>query len=350
MFVITGGSGFIGSALVWKLNQLGIDEILIVDQSLTPTCADNLHPLRYADYLDSHTFLRLVETNKLSAQVKGVFHLGACSSTMETSKHYLYQNNFLYSKRLAQWCLERRVRYVYASSAATYGNGRFGYCDRDAITPKLTPMNLYGWSKQWMDLWALKTGAAKQTVGVKFFNVFGPNEYHKEVMRSVVCKAFHQIQETGQLKLFKSYHPYFAHGEQRRDFVYVKDCVDVLWWFYENPHVGGIFNLGTGQSRTWNDLAHAVFAALGLPANIEYIEMPAHLQKQYQYYTQAEMTKLRSAGCQHEFHSLESAIHDYVVNYLNAPLPHLNLHPRTHEQDQTRTPPRTNRSPRPQAA
>lgn len=350
MFVITGGAGFIGSAFVWKLNQLGIDDILVVDQPLTQTLASNLYPLRYTDYVDSHTFLRLVETNKLSTKVQGVFHLGACSSTMETSKSYLYQNNYLYSKRLAQWCLDRKVRYIYASSAATYGNGRYGYCDRDEISRKLVPMNLYGWSKQWMDLWALKTGAAKQTVGIKFFNVFGPNEYHKDVMRSVVCKAYHQILETGKLKLFKSYHPRFNHGEQRRDFVYVKDCVDVLWWFYENQHVGGVFNLGTGKSRTWNDLGNAVFAALQRPANIEYIEMPAHLQKQYQYYTQAEMAKLRSVGCEHEFHSLESAVHDYVTNYLHAPFPHLNLQTKCYEQDQTRTSSRGNRPPRSQAA
>lgn len=319
MFIVTGGAGFIGSAVVWKLNTLGIHDIVVVDYPLSTTGSRNLESLVYREFVEAGQFLRMVEADQVPWAVEGIFHLGACSSTLETDVAYLVQNNFRYSRRLAQWSIDNQVRYIYASSAATYGGGEHGYHDDHRRIPRLAPMNLYGWSKQWMDLWALRTGAVQQMVGLKFFNVFGPNEYHKGHMSSVVLKAHKQIREKGSLQLFESYHPSYKHGQQCRDFVYVKDCVDAMWWLYEHREVNGIFNLGAGLARTWNDLAKAVFHALDLPVMIDYIPMPENLQKHYQYFTQADMHKLRRAGYDVPFRTLEEAVRDYVIGYLEQP-------------------------------
>jgi ADP-L-glycero-D-manno-heptose 6-epimerase len=322
MIVVTGGAGFIGSALVWKLNQQGIDDILIVDHLATSEKWKNLAHLTFSDYLPKAEFLRRVEDGTFSPVPQAMVHLGACSSTTERDADYLLANNARYSRVLAEWCLARDVRFIYASSAATYGDGSQGYVDADEVTPRLRPLNQYGYSKQVFDLWALRTGALAKIVGLKFFNVFGPNEYHKGDMSSVIYKAFHQIRATGQVQLFKSYRDEYPDGGQQRDFIYVKDCVDVIWWLL-GQRLGGLFNLGTGQARSWNDLAAAVFAAMGRERRIEYIEMPEALRGRYQYYTQADMSRLRATGCPIEFRSLEASVRDYVVNYLQMPTPYL---------------------------
>lgn len=325
MYVVTGGAGFIGSALVWKLNRQGIDRILVVDELGQSEKWHNLAALSFLDYLHKDQFLSLIESDKWLERPKAVIHLGACSSTTELNVDYLWTNNFRYTRTLAQWCLARDVRFLYASSAATYGDGSQGYCDDEIRLTDLRPLNPYGYSKQRFDLWARESGALTRLAGFKFFNVFGPNEYHKQDMVSMVYKAFHQIRSSGKVRLFKSDRPEYADGGQQRDFVYVKDCVDVLWWFLEHPQANGLFNLGTGSARTWNDLAGAVFAALDLPPCIEYIDMPAALVGRYQYFTQADMTKLRQVGYAAEFASLKDAVRDYVVNYLATDDPYLQM-------------------------
>lgn len=315
MIVVTGGAGFIGSAMVWKLNEHGVDDILVVDELGTDDKWKNLVPRRYRDYLHKDVFIEQVRNNTLK-DVTGIIHLGACSATTERDADYLMENNYRYTRDLAEWATGRGIRFIYASSAATYGNGESGFSDDDAQVPSLRPLNMYGYSKQLFDLHALRTGLATQTVGIKFFNVFGPNEYHKGKMRAVPVIAFEQIRDTGILKLFKSYHPDYADGEQKRDFIYVKDCVNALWWLLNNKSVNGIFNLGTGTARTWNDLGKAVFAAMDRETNIEYIEMPDSLRNQYQYFTEAPMEKLRATGCPLPQFTLETAIADYVQNYL----------------------------------
>jgi len=322
MYIVTGGAGFIGSAFVWKLNKLGLDNILIVDNLSTTEKWKNLVSLRFQDYIHKNLFLSLLEQEKFGS-IKAIIHMGACSSTTEKNADYLMENNVFYSKALAKFCLARSIRFIYASSASTYGDGSLGFADKEEDLEKLRPLNMYGYSKHLFDLWLKREHLLNQVAGLKFFNVFGPNEYHKGDMKSVVCKAYAQIKETGKLKLFKSYHPDYGHGEQKRDFVYVKDCVEIMAWLLEHPEVNGIFNVGTGKARSWNELARAVFTALNLPVNIEYIEMPETLKGKYQYFTQAEMTKLKQAGWQEEFTSLEEAVADYVQNYLAKDYPYL---------------------------
>ena len=323
MIVVTGGAGFIGSAFVWKLNQEGIDDIVIVDSLGTDDKWKNLVNLRFADYIHKDNFLRLICDDQLPFGVSAIVHMGACSSTTERDADYLWNNNYLYTKTLAVWSLKRSIRFIYASSAATYGDGIQGFSDAHSKINELQPINMYGYSKQVFDLWALKNQVENKIAGIKFFNVFGPNEYHKADMTSVIFKAFHQIKETGKVKLFKSYLPKYPDGGQMRDFVYIKDCIDVMWWLFNNHDVNGIYNLGTGRTRTWNDLIKAVYAAMGLKTNIEYIEMPESLRNQYQYFTEAKMDKLKAAGCPVTFSSLEDSVLDYVVNHLQKHDPHL---------------------------
>jgi ADP-L-glycero-D-manno-heptose 6-epimerase len=323
MIVVTGGAGFIGSAFVWRLNQEGIDDIVIVDSLGTDDKWKNLVNRRFADYIHKDDFLRMICDDAGPFEVSAVVHMGACSSTTERDADYLWKNNFLYTKTLAEWALKHGVRFIYASSAATYGDGTKGFSDDHGTINEFKPINMYGYSKQLFDLWALKNHVENKIAGIKFFNVFGPNEYHKADMTSVIFKAFHQIKETGKVCLFKSYQPKYPDGGQLRDFVYVKDCIDVMWWLFNNPAANGIFNLGTGKARTWNDLIKAVFVAMGIKTNIEYIEMPESLRNQYQYFTEAKMDKLKAAGCPVAFSSLEDSVRDYVVNYLQKPDPHL---------------------------
>lgn len=323
MIIVTGGAGFIGSAFVWKLNCEGIEDVIVVDHLGTSDKWKNLVPLRFEDYLRKDDFFDMVCDDDVPFEVSAVVHMGACSSTTERDADYLWENNFAYTRTLAEWALDHDVRFIYASSAATYGDGSKGFSDDHGRIPPLQPINMYGYSKQVFDLWVLRHKLESQMAGIRFFNVFGPNEYHKGDMTSVIFKAFHQIRQTGKVRLFKSYLPEYSDGGQMRDFVYVKNCVDVLWWLLKHPKANGIFNLGTGRARTWNDLINAVYAAMNLTPDIEYIEMPEGLRNQYQYFTEADMGKLKKAGAPVDFPALEDSVRDYVCNYLQKSDPHL---------------------------
>ncbi len=314
-YIVTGGAGFIGSNIVKELNARGETDILVVDELGEDEKWKNLVGLQYEDYIDKDDLFDYLDELTLD-EVKAVYHLGACSATTELDADYLAYNNYHYTRALCESCLDAGVRFVYASSAATYGDGTIGYSDADEMTPKYKPLNMYGYSKHMFDLWALKSGASREIAGMKYFNVYGPGEAHKGDMRSVVHKSYGQILKDGEVKLFKSHRPGYKDGEQVRDFVYVKDAVAQTLWFGEHKEVSGIFNCGTGQTRTWKDLVSAVFLAMGRKPNIQFIDMPEHLRGKYQYHTQADLTKLRAAGYDRPFTSLEDGIADYVQNFL----------------------------------
>lgn len=316
MFVITGGAGFIGSAFITKLNQEGRSDIIVVDEFQCSDRWKNLLGKTFQDFIHKDDFLSLLERDALAFAPTAIVHMGACSSTTERDVDFLYRNNFIYTKKLAEYCVKHGIRFVYASSAATYGDGSLGYDDSDGELHKLKPLNPYGFSKQLFDMWARESKLFEKICGIKFFNVFGPNEYHKESMRSVVLKAYYQVKDFGCVKLFRSRRGDCKDGEQKRDFIYVKDCSEVLWWLLQNPAVNGIFNLGTGKARSFNDLVTAVFKALGQKPRIEYIDMPDDVRDQYQYFTEAKIDKLKNSGLQYEFSSLESGVTDYVQNFL----------------------------------
>ena len=317
MFVITGGAGFIGSAIVWKLNTLGHKDIIIVDEgkSVSENKKRNLAPLSFDNYIDKIEFLEKIRGNKIK-DIKAIFHMGANSSTTEKNRDSIIENNFEYTKNLAEWSVKNNVRFIYASTAATYGDGSRGFSDDEKVIPELKPMNYYAESKQMFDMHALKNNLFKKIVGLKYFNVFGPNEYHKGDMRSVVLKSYQQIIKEGKVKLFKSYNSKYPDGGQVRDFVYVKDAVDMTFFFFEHPEINGIFNVGSGAARTWNDLIKAVFNALNKEPVIKYVDMPESIRDKYQYHTQAELNKLRKSGYKKNITSLEGGVRDYVVNYL----------------------------------
>lgn len=316
MIVVTGGAGFIGSAMVAKLNEKGVSDILVVDELASTMKWKNLAGKQFSDYVHKDLFIEMLLNERLP-KIEAIIHMGANSSTTERDVDHLMENNYRYTRILAEWSVRKKARFIYASSGATYGDGALGFSDDDTVSPTLLPMNAYGYSKQIFDQWLLRNELQNKVVGIKFFNVFGPNEYHKGDMKSLICKAYHQIQEIGKIRLFKSYKPEYKHGEQVRDFVYVKDCTEVLWWFLNSPKVNGIYNLGTGKARTWNDLAKAVFSALQLPSNIEYTEMPEEIRNAYQYHTEAAITKLQNSGCPVQFRSLEDSVKDYVCQYLH---------------------------------
>jgi len=316
MIIVTGGAGFIGSAIVAQLNRRGIDDIIIVDELEYDDKWKNLRKLRFSDYVEKDVFIDMIVDEEIDEEVDAIFHMGACSSTTETDASYLIENNYKYSQALAQWAVSRGTRFIYASSAATYGDGSAGFGDDENELRKLSPLNMYGYSKHLFDLWAKDVGLLDKIVGLKYFNVFGSNEYHKGDMRSFVLKAFEQISDCGKVKLFKSGDPQYGDGEYVRDFIYVKDAVEQTLFFMDNPEIGGIFNVGTGKARNWNDMAKAVFNAMEQKCKIDYVDMPEYLQSKYQYYTQAEMGKLKKAGYDKEATSLEDAARDYVQNYL----------------------------------
>ena len=312
---VTGAGGFIGRNVVAELNARGYDDLLLVDSMGCEEKWRNLLGLRYEDILAPKEFLDSVEMGKV-ADLDAIIHLGACSATTERDADFLLQNNYRYTRTLCEWGLKTKTRFIYASSAATYGDGSNGYSDEDADLPILRPLNMYGYSKHMVDLWASKHNLFDRIVGLKYFNVFGPYEDHKGDMRSMVHKSYGQIKKTGKVQLFKSYRPDYADGEQMRDFIYVKDAVAVTLHFLEHREECGLFNCGTGQARSWKDLMTAVFAAMGMPPQIEFIEMPEVLQGKYQYFTQASIAKLRKAGYATPFTPLEDAVRDYVVAYL----------------------------------
>ncbi len=326
MHIVTGGAGFIGSAMVWKLNQAGRDDVWIVDRLERGDKWKNLVGLKYAEIMTPDVFLHSLHENgdAFPEDTEAVIHLGACSATTERDADYLLENNFQFSKTVAEAAVNQGVRLVHASSAATYGAGEQGYGDGEDNLFALRPLNMYGYSKLLLDQWAARTGALGNFASVRFFNVYGPNEYHKGDMASMVYKSYHQVQADGRLRLFKSHRPEYRDGEQLRDFVYVKDAVDALLWLAEHPEANGIFNVGTGEETSWNALAAALFAAMGRPRNIEYIDMPESIRGQYQYRTRADIARLRAAGYAGAFRSAADGVRDYVENHLSRENPFIN--------------------------
>jgi ADP-L-glycero-D-manno-heptose 6-epimerase len=325
MIIVTGGAGFIGSALVWRLNQLGRDDIIIVDHFTEDLKYKNLIPLKFLDVFNKDEFGMLVQEGFIEKnKFEVIYHLGACSSTTQLDTGYLLRNNYEYTKFLCEKAVKKNIRFIYASSASTYGDGSNGYEDNEDSLESLRPLNGYGYSKQLFDVWAKKNGYLKEIAGLKYFNVYGPNEYHKGDMRSIVNKAFYQIKETGKARLFKSYSDKYGDGEQKRDFIYVKDAVDMTIFFADNPILCGIYNVGTGTANTFNSFVKPIFKVLGVKENIEYFEMPEVLQGKYQDFTQANMTKLINAGYKKDITKIGDAVTDYVSNYLNTDFPYLN--------------------------
>ena len=316
MIVVTGGAGFIGGAIVWRLNQLGKEKILIVDELGTDEKWKNLVPLKFEEFFHKEDFISMILGRDIPFEISSIIHMGANSSTTEKDADHLFSNNYLYTKELATFCLEKNIRFIYASSAATYGDGSLGFDDDETKLGTLRPLNMYGYSKQLFDLWAKRNNAFEKIVGLKYFNVYGPNEYHKGDMRSVVHKAFEQIRDTGKVRLFKSLNTKYKDGEQLRDFIYIKDAVDMTLFFLDKPNINGLFNLGTGKSRTWNDLVFSIFKAINKPTNIEYVDLPEYLREKYQYFTEAKMDKIKKAGYNSSILSLEDGIADYIKNYL----------------------------------
>lgn len=316
--LVTGGAGFIGSALVWALNRRGLTDILVTDVLGSDEKWKNLVPLKFADYVEAGDFRsRLAADPKAFGRFTCAFHLGANSATTEKNATHLIDNNYACTKELAAWALAHDTRFIYASSAATYGDGAQGMDDKSEDLSALRPLNMYGYSKHLFDLHAQQQGWLKRIVGVKYFNVFGPNEDHKGDMRSLVNKAFAQISATGRLKLFRSHRPDFKDGEQQRDFLYVKDAVEMTIHFADkNPTASGLYNLGSGEANTWLALARAIFAAMGREPQIDFIDMPAELQGKYQYFTQADTRKLRASGYDRPMTPLAESVRDYVQAYL----------------------------------
>lgn len=318
MIIVTGGAGFIGSNFVKKLNDEGIRDIIIADSlGKQEGLAGKWRTLlgkQYREVISKDAIIPFISHHP--RDVSAVVHLGACSSTQEMDMDFLMENNVRLSQTIIERCAEFGIRCIYASSAATYGIGEQGFDDDPAHLSRLRPINPYGFSKHLVDLWLFDRGLHESACGVKFFNVYGPNEYHKGKMRSRILTAYPELLETGRIRLFKSTDPQYPDGGQRRDFIYVRDCCDALWWLIQNPTVQGIYNIGTGASRTWNDLANAMFAALDLPPALEYFDMPASLVPGYQNFTEATMTRLMAKGWPGAKTSLEEGVADYVRNYL----------------------------------
>jgi len=315
MIVVTGAAGFIGSAVIWGLNLRKEHDILAVDTIDDPQKKLNLAPLKYTGTVEKDAFRDQLCTGKYKG-LRAIFHLGAISSTTENNWELLNDVNVQYSKDIIEYCVQKNIRIIYASSAAVYGDGSSGYTDSEQMFEALQPLNLYGRSKLLVDTWARDKGFLKRAVGLRYFNVFGPNEYHKGTMQSVIAKSFPLAYERGEIRLFKSYNPAYAHGEQKRDFVYIKDVVRATLFFLDHSAQSGIFNIGTGVARSWNDVAHALFSALNKKGTITYVDMPEALRGQYQYFTEANISKLRAAGCNDSFETLEDSITNYVQDYL----------------------------------
>lgn len=315
-YIVTGGAGFIGSCIVRALNDRGIEDIVIVDNIASTAKWHNIQNKKFREYIHKSIFLERLEKGRLG-NVSAIIHMGACSSTTENDFDYLWNNNVEYTKSLWKYCTRQQIPFIYASSAATYGNGERGFSDCAEGMNALRPLNAYGYSKQVFDQWSLKQEEKpSQYVGLKFFNVYGPNEYCKGSMASMAFHGYRQLVESGKIRLFRSENPLYLNGEQERDFVYIKDVCSVVMFFLENSSQNGIFNVGTGRAQTFQELAAAVFHAVGREPVIEYIDMPHGLKEKYQYHTQADITALRRAGYSLPFTDVECGVEDYVQNYL----------------------------------
>ncbi|WP_118950861.1 ADP-glyceromanno-heptose 6-epimerase [Taibaiella helva] len=315
VIAITGAAGFIGSCMVAHLNHLGFEQLVLVDDFSDEKKVYNLKGSKYLYKVHREQFSEWLKTHPDKIAV--IYHLGARTDTTEPDYEVFRSLNLEYSKSVWEYCVEHNVPLVYASSAATYGNGELGYTDDETLIPELKPLNAYGISKNEFDIWALEQKRRPPFwAGLKFFNVYGPNEYHKGRMASVVFHAYQQIKERGYIRLFRSHNPQYKDGEQLRDFIYVKDLLSVMSWLMEQHPASGIYNLGTGKARTFNDLAHTLFSVLNIPGKIEYIDTPEDIRANYQYYTEADMSKLRAAGYDKPFFTLEQGISDYLVRYL----------------------------------
>lgn len=317
LIIVTGGAGFIGSCVVRTLNDAGFENLVIVDNIASTQKWKNIRNKRYLEYVNKDD-LKNRMNNKVYDKCKAVIHMGACSSTTQTDFDYLWKNNVEYTKMLWSFCADNKIPFIYASSAATYGDGEQGFSDDVKGIDALLPLNAYGYSKQVFDQWAMKQDSKPpQYVGLKFFNVYGPNEYCKGSMASMVFHGFGQIKETGKIRLFRSCNEKYSDGAQERDFVYVKDVCDVIMYFLDHPQYSGIYNVGTGRAQTFRELAEATFEALGFASNIEYFDMPETLRANYQYHTQADISSLRKIGYKKEFHDLRSGVRDYICEHLN---------------------------------
>lgn len=315
MLVITGATGFIGSALIWELNQHGIEDLLLADHVSPEERPDQLRKHKYTKFVFAKDLIEEMESR--AGQILGVFHMGACSTTTETDEAYLQRNNVEYSQKVWEFCTRHQIPLIYASSGACYGDGSKGFDDN--LDPSVfAPLNLYGWSKLKFDIWALKQAKTPpRWYGLRFFNVYGPNEYHKGDMASVVFKAFNQIGTTGKLRLFRSHNPEYRDGEQLRDFVYVKDVTRWMKEIMADPAVAsGIYNMGFGKARTWLDLARNTFQNMGKDLNIDWIDVPENIRHQYQYFTEAKINRLLAQGLSNPRWSLEEGVRDYVGGHL----------------------------------
>ncbi|MGL5122897.1 MAG: ADP-glyceromanno-heptose 6-epimerase [Fusobacteriaceae bacterium] len=330
MIIVTGAAGFIGSTFIWKLNTMGIKDIIAVDKMRNGEKWLNLRKREYSDWVDKDELFSWLACNENAKKITGVVHVGACSATTETDGDFLMNNNYDYTKKLWNFCAENNINFVYASSAATYGLGELGYNDEmtEEEFQKLMPLNKYGYSKKYFDDWAFKQEKKpKQWQGIKYFNVYGPQEYHKERMASMVFHTYNQFNESGKVKLFKSHKKEYKDGEQLRDFIYIKDVLDVMYYFLMEKVESGVYNLGTGKARSFYDLSLTTMRAIKSDVKgedvIEFIPMPEDLRGRYQYFTEASMNKLKKSGYKKEFYTLEEGIKDYVENYLSKEDPYL---------------------------
>ena len=321
MIALTGGTGFIGSVLIQALNDAGHKDVLVVDTLGTAGKFKNVRAKSFTDIVHPIKFLEDLQAGKVKPEA--ILHIGAITDTSEPDADSLYRDNTWYTRQLAQWAIDHDVRFIYASSASVYGDGALGFSDADDITPKLLPLNPYAFSKWMFDTEAIRSGWTDKIVGLRFFNVYGPNEYHKARMASVIWHATNQVRDAGEIVLFQSHKEGYKDGEQQRDFVYVKDLCAVVLWFLEHPKANGIYNLGTGRARTFNDLAAAIFAALGKAPNIRYVPTPENIRNAYQYHTEADLVRLRAAGCDVSFAPMEDSVKDYVQGYLLKEQPYL---------------------------
>jgi ADP-L-glycero-D-manno-heptose 6-epimerase len=316
MILITGAAGFIGSAVACALNRQQRHDLLLCDCFGDNEKWKNILGLRFKKFIHRDELFEFLWEDPLANQIKAVVHLGACSDTTQTDMDYLLENNVNYSIGLCQWSLEHDVRFVYASSAAVYGDGRLGFSDADDLTPKLRPLNNYGFSKWLFDMWVLENGLCNKVAGLRYFNVFGPNEYHKDRMASVVFRIFPQAVKEGKVRLFESHRPDVTHGKQARDFIYIDEAVDITLFALDNQEVSGIFNAGTGSAHTFNDLACGLFEGLGKAPVIEYFPMPEDLRDRYQYFTRADTGRLSKAGYPGREDRFKQHVARYVRDYL----------------------------------